>query len=160
MKPHPTVVTLAVTLVSTPAWAGTILLDQSYDAFADGATGGGSIIASQSNAQTFTVGLGGTLAQLGVQVQQSSLPPIDDLVITFLGVDSGGIPDIAQNLGNISVPPSQVPPLDFSNVVFSVFDVSGLGITVSPGDVLTFELSYAGTDDGGYFQFDQDNAGA
>ncbi|MEM9420690.1 MAG: PEP-CTERM sorting domain-containing protein [Planctomycetota bacterium] len=121
------------------------LLDQEFDAFAAGSSGGATLIPRQILYQTFTVGLGGTLASVELQAQQDFDTPTDDLVVSILAT-SGGTPDPATVLGSVSVPPGAVPPADFSNVPFFSVDLSGLGIAVTPGEQLAIRLSQASAD--------------
>ncbi|MEM0895686.1 MAG: PEP-CTERM sorting domain-containing protein, partial [Verrucomicrobiota bacterium] len=109
----------------------------------------------QTVAQTFTVGLGGLLSSVEVQVQQGDIPdvPTGDLVMSILPTTNGA-PDFGQSLGSVSLPATTIPPFDdFASGPFVSFDVSGLNIMVSPGQVLAIELSYP-TGTGSYFIYD------
>ena len=121
--------------------AGVLTLDQSYDAVANGSNGGINVSSTQTLAQTFTVGIGGLLAQVDLQARLGLSGASDDLVLTILGT-SGGIPDLGNVLGSVSISPGSVPPFSPFNSVFVNVDVSGLGISVTNGDVLALELSY------------------
>ncbi|MEM9364650.1 MAG: hypothetical protein AAGD07_01565 [Planctomycetota bacterium] len=126
-----------------------IVLDQMADAFnapnPTGELGGPSIANFQSALQTFTVGVGGVLARIDVQVQHGKADlnfhnpgevPNADLTLSLLGTN-GGMPDRAQDLGSVSLPLTNIPPFDrFTSGPFTAFDVSGLGIAVAPGDRL------------------------
>lgn len=155
MKQTLTAIAFVFSLSVSPALAGPIVLDQSYDAVASGSGGGSSIDLGQSVAQTFTVGIGGTLAQLDLQVQMES-GTTGDLIINFLAVDNTGLPDIGQSLGSLRFNAGLVPPNDASNVVYTSFDVSPLNLAVAPGDVLAFEMAYDTNDGGGYIPFQPD----
>ena len=140
-----TVITLALIAGSARA---NLVLDQVSDAYTaslGGELGGPSVEYTQSALQTFTVGVGGALATVDLQVQHSFVAPTGDLVLSILGT-TGGVPDFSQNLGSVTLPASSIPPNDnFASGPFTSFDVSGLGIAVAPGDVLAFELSYPTT---------------
>ncbi len=125
--------------ITSPATAA-LMLDQSADAFAAGTNGGPQIFNFQAGAQTFTAGVAGLLAQVDLQVQQDTSPS-DDLILSILGT-TGGVPDLNQALGSVSIAPGDVPPQDFNNASFVSVDVSSLGILVSVGDLLALELSY------------------
>ena len=111
----------------------------------------------QTALQTFTVGVGGTLARLDLQVQQGDAPsvPTDSLVVTLLRT-SNGIPDLNQELGSVSLPAAGIPPYDnFASGEFVQFDISKLNLAVSPGDVLSFAVSYPSAA-GSYFVYDSE----
>ncbi|MEM1225168.1 MAG: PEP-CTERM sorting domain-containing protein [Planctomycetota bacterium] len=147
----------------SPVGAG-IVTDQSVNAFTapspSGEIGGPSIDDLENTLQTFTVGIGGTLNSIEVQVQQSdgTFPgdlPNEDLTLSILGT-TGGVPDFGQNLGSVSLPASSIPAFDgFTSGPFTAYDLSGLGIAVSPGDVLAFQLSST-TTIGSYFIYDSE----
>ncbi len=138
-------------IIATHASADVI--DQVYDAGADGSVGGPGISSVQEVAQTFTVGIGGTLSLVEVQVQQGSSQPDQDLVLRILGTNAGA-PDLGQVLATTVIPRADVPPLDFDNPEFVGVDVGGFGIIVAPGDVLAIHLQYP-TGTGSYFCFGQ-----
>ncbi len=149
---------VALSLIAGRASAQ-IVVDQVADALApfnpSGELGGPIIADFQSALQTFTVGVGGTLAGVELQVQQGGGPPVPtgDLIVSILGT-TGGAPNFNQNFGSVSLPASSMPPFDnFATAPFTLFDVSGLGIAVTPGDVLAIEVSYP-TDVGSYFVWD------
>ncbi|MEM6554207.1 MAG: PEP-CTERM sorting domain-containing protein, partial [Planctomycetota bacterium] len=139
-------------------------VDQQADAFTApnpiGELGGPIVNPFQSVQQTFTVGVGGTLDSIELQVQQSegNFPgdvPNQDLVVSILATNAG-LPDFTQNLGSVGLPVSSIPAFDnFTTAPFTAFDVSGLGIAVSPGDVLAIELSST-TTTGSYLVWDSE----
>jgi PEP-CTERM motif len=146
------VVGAVVFFLATGRGEAGLILDQSYDAFA---SGGGSFVSSdQLLSQTFTVGQSGLLAQVDVEVQLATIPPTDGLILSILGT-TGGATDSSNVLGSVSISPSSVQPFDSSNGTFVSADVSGLGISVAPGDVLALELTYP-TGAGAYVWWDTD----
>lgn len=155
------VIAITLTLFTNSSWADLVVIDQVSDAYnapsPSGELGGPTIADFQSALQTFTVGIGGTLTGIDLQVQQSGAPsvPTDNLVVSILGT-SGGMPDFNQNLGSVSLPAASISPFDnFASGDFVPFDVSGLGISVSPGDVLAIAASYP-TGTGSYFVYDSE----
>ncbi|MEM6750636.1 MAG: PEP-CTERM sorting domain-containing protein [Planctomycetota bacterium] len=153
-------VALALTLAA-PGASAQLVLDQENDAFAapspSGELGGPAIDSFQTPLQTFTVGVGGLLAEVEVQAQKSDAPstPDGDLVLTILGT-TGGVPDFAQDMGSANLPAASIPDFSsFASAPFAVFDVTGLGINVAPGDVLAIALSYP-VGAGSYFIFDSE----
>ncbi len=144
--------TLALIFAITSPASAALVLDQSADAFAAGSADGLVVSDGQAPSQTFTVGIAGLLAQVDLQVQQGSSPPSDDLILSILGT-TGGVPDLNQALGSVSIAPGDVPPQDFNNVSFVSVDVSSLGIFVSVGDSLALELTYP-TGSGFYFWYE------
>ena len=152
---------VALTLFANVAF-GELVVDQISDAFNasnnGGELGGPTIADFQTSLQSFTVGVGGFLDGLDLQVMQSDAPdvPTDPLVLSILGT-TGGIPDFNQNLGSVSLPASSIPTFDnFMTGDFIRFDVSGLNIAVTPGDVLSFAVSYP-TGSGSYFIYDSES---
>lgn len=155
---------LFLACLALPSSAAVLVVDQATDAFSapgpSGELGGPTIADFQSARQTFTVGVGGTLAVVELQVQRGEpfVPggvPNQDLVVSILGT-TGGAPDPAQNLGSVSLPALSIPEFDdFTTGPFTAFDVSGLGITVTPGDVLAIEVSSA-ADNESYFVYDSE----
>ncbi len=152
--------TAAFVLILSTASAD-LVVDQVADAFnapsPSGELGGPTIADFQSSLQTFSVGVTGVLAGIDLQVQQSDAPsvPDSDLVLSIL-TTTAGVPDLNQNLGSVNLPVASIPVFDnFSSGEFVSFDVSNLGISVSPGDVLAFELSYP-AGNGSYFIYDSE----
>ena len=137
----------ALAISPNMALANLVVLDQEVDAFGssnpNGPLGGPSIEASQSALQTFTVGIGGTLDAIDVQVQHGGKGiPTSALVLTMRPTLPNGDPDRTHDFGSVSLPASSIPEFnDFTSASFTSFDVSGLNINVLPGDQLSFELS-------------------
>ena len=136
-----------------------LVVDQIADAFGTsepGNLGGPVIDAGQTVFQTFTVGIGGVLAVVDVQVQHGSGGiPTSDLILTMRRTLTNGEPDRTQDLGSVSLAASQIPVYDnFASGPFTAFDVSGLNISVLPGEVLAFELSSSTTFSRNYFIYD------
>ncbi len=137
-----------------------LVLDQVADAFGTSdpnlGLGGPSIDEAQTAFQTFTVGIGGILAAVDVQVQHGPEGvPNSDLELTMRRALVNGEPDRTQDLGSVSLTPSQIPVFDnFASGPYTTFDVRGLNITVLPGEVLAFELSSSTTFNRSYFIYD------
>ncbi|MEL6109297.1 MAG: PEP-CTERM sorting domain-containing protein [Planctomycetota bacterium] len=115
-----------------------VILDQEYDAFAEGGTSGFAINPSQQVAQSFTVGVGGTLQQVDLQV--IGIAPLSDLILDIFEVDAGSI---GASLGSLAVPPSTIHTSFIQAGRFASVDVSSFNIEVNPGDVLALGLSLA-----------------
>jgi hypothetical protein len=127
------------------------ILDQSYDAFADGSISGIIVGSTQAPAQTFTVGLAGLLAHVDVQIFQDPLQsPDGDLTLSILDT-TGGVP--ANNLGNITIPKSDVLAGGGTGDFVTV-DVSSLGVLADVGDIFAIELTFFGN--GHYVWTDHD----
>ncbi|MEM6366027.1 MAG: hypothetical protein AAF745_16480 [Planctomycetota bacterium] len=151
------------TTFSAPASA-TIVTDVAVDAVNApnpfGELGGPLIDEFQSVFQTFTVGIGGILDRVELQVRQSEPISPGDLPNAALSVSIletvGGVPDFTSNLGSTSLSVANIPAFDgFTGATYTAFDFSGLGITVSPGDVLAIEVSSPSTI-GSYFVWDSE----
>ena len=141
---RPAIHTVPIVIASLAAGANASVgtVDQVFDA---GAAGGGpSVNDGQSAIQTFTVGIGGTLSLIELQVRQASPPdtPGAGLTIQILGTDGAGVPDLGTVLGTADIPLADVPMASSSNPDFVDVDVLGLGIAVSPGDVLGIHVLY------------------
>lgn len=139
-----------VFLTTGSGQAAMLTLDQSFDASNDYF----SYVDNQSVvAQTLTVGQTGLLSQVDLQIHKASADTTGDPILTILGT-SVGVPDSSNVLGSVSIPNSSIS-VDFgvSNGDFLSVDVSGLGISVIPGEVLALELTDpAGT--GTYYWLD------
>jgi PEP-CTERM motif len=96
-------------------------------------------------AQTFTVGLAGTLAEIDVDVEVF-LPIVGNLVMEVRPTDANGFPAVTGFLAQRSVPATSVPgPL--SGGGFVAFDVSSSAIPVTVGEKLAIVL-YSDTPNG------------
>lgn len=152
---------LAVLALPTNSATATLVLDQELDAFANSTDPtqpleGPNIDAGQFPLQTFTVSVGGILTAIDVQVQQSTGDmPTENVVLTLRNTLPSGVPDRTQDLGSVSLPVGSISPFtSFNSGPFATFDVSGLNISVSPGEVLAFELSSSTPDTNSYFVYD------
>lgn len=139
-------VATALLFGAAPLWA-TPILDQEYDAVADGSNGGLNIQSDQQVAQTFTVGIGGRLVRVDVQARTSTAdPPSGDLLFDIRPT-VGGVPveDDTLALANVAIPATDVPPfVPFTGDFVSV-DLSAFSISVTPGDVLAIVLRHFDT---------------
>lgn len=105
-----------------------------------------AVVTSFSYAQTFTVGVEGVLAQVGVQVYKTS-GAVGDLVFDVRTAPNG-VPNPAdqQSLFRTVIPLAVIPTIDdpFTLVPLTSVDVSLAQIAVTPGDVLAVSLSRTG----------------
>jgi hypothetical protein len=124
----------AVWAAAAPA---TPILDQSY--VVPGGLGGFLVHAEQSLAQVFTVGLGGTLAQVGVQLHQ-----VGDMGDVRLAVHSAvdGVPTM-EVLFSTTIPIAAIPLVLDPPVPLLLVDVSAARIGVAAGGQLAISLSRA-----------------
>jgi hypothetical protein len=146
MKRVAAVVTgLALAITAAPGRAtGTLLLDQenvidtsggSFSAFLIGTV---STATDNQVAQTFTVGIGGTLSRVDVQVERegAEVPLVADLYPTV-----GGVPNPSASLAHWSIAPGSVPT---SPPAFLSLDLGASAFAVLPGDVFAIALSAPG----------------
>jgi hypothetical protein len=145
---------IAMLLPPTPLWA-TPILDQSFDAVAAGSNSGLSIQFDQQVAQTFTVGIGGKLVGLGLQVRTSNAsPPTGDLLVDIRPTTSGvPVEDDALAYANVTIPAADIPIFSPITDEFVSVDLSPFSIFVTPSDVLAIVLRYF--DSGSYVWLDQ-----
>jgi hypothetical protein len=144
---------LVVILVGTDTFAA-VVLDQQHNtptSVADSTNGAVSEVA-----QTFTVGIAGTLDHIDVSMFQLGAPfatngdPKLSVYNTTAGVPSGS------PLTTIQVSTTLVP---FNTAAFVTFDVSTAAIPVSVGQVLAFGVSTL-SDPGPYFVPQDSDTGA
>lgn len=145
---------IAALLSPLHLWA-TPILDQSFDAVAAGSSGGLNIQSDQQMAQTFTVGIGGKLVGLGLQVRTSNAsPPTGDLLVDIRPTTSGvPVEDDALAYANVTIPAVDVPIFSPITDEFVNIDLSPFSIFVTPSDVLAIVLRYF--DSGSYVWLDQ-----
>lgn len=136
---------VAIFLNTETAVAG--MIDQSFDAVAAGSSGGLNIEATQEVAQTFTVGIGGELVGVALQISKYNFNlPTQDLLFEILPT-IGGIPveDNSLALANFTIPLANIPLFSPITDNFTFVDLSAFSITVTPGEVLAIALSTLGT---------------
>ncbi len=132
-------VPLAVALltISVPTGAGhaALILDQVFDPGPNPSVASG--ISLLQKAQTFTVGLAGTLAQVDVDILRNG-SPAGPLLFDVRATTAGGAPieSNATTLASLSIPAATVPT---TRGFFSI-DVSGFGVAVTPGEILAIVL--------------------
>jgi hypothetical protein len=93
-------------------------------------------------AQTFTVGVAGTLARVEVQVNRATVttvPLVLDIVRT-----NAGVPDQAAVLASLSIPADAIPLGGTFTDLFTGVDLAGAAFTVNRGDVLALVLTAPG----------------
>lgn len=138
--------------------AEAIVLDQSNIFVIDpnGEIGGPTEDFFQSAGQTFTVGIAGRLAQIGLQIQQGADGATDDALLSIFTFDGAALG--AAPLGSVPIPASSVPAFsNFTSAPFAFFDVSTLAIDVAVGQMLAILVSFTGNETGGsYFIFDDE----
>ena len=133
--------------LSAPALAVPVL-DQEFDpaaqnvAVAIGQVGG---IPTQNldAAQTFTVGITGTLTSVEILVRRDTANILAPLVLDIRTTTGGAPTDPnagANILGMVSAPAATIG----TTAAFVSFDLSGLGISVTAGDVLAIATQSAG----------------
>lgn len=106
------------------------------DNFAVDGLGSMEVTATQSVAQTFTVGLAGLLTRVEMTLSQNRGVPTEDLVFDLVTTDGTGAPTTTQ-IAHVVLPPSAIPP---TMGLVSV-ELTSLGISVSVGEVLAIVLS-------------------
>ncbi|HVT26577.1 MAG TPA: hypothetical protein VHE81_01030, partial [Lacipirellulaceae bacterium] len=115
----------------------TEVLDQQNDVTGSGfseSNAGGYI----ENAQTFTVGVSGTLSRLGAQINWPGFGSPGNAILTVYNT-SGGLPNAS--LGSATVPLSSIPSTGYSYISF---DLSSFAIPVHVGEVLAYGISTNG----------------
>lgn len=126
-------------------------VDQSYNPATTNVSYG--VDGTHTRAQTFTVGINGTL--VGVEIFTGAVSA--DTLFWDLRPTTGGVPAAARSaaLASGSLPSSSLP----SPASFHYFDLSSFGINVSSGNVLAFTLwgatgntvgGFSGRNDNGY----------
>ena len=136
--------TVALVAISVPTGAAhaVLVLDQVFDPGPTPTVGSG-VSLDIPKAQTFTVGLAGTLARVDVDIlRQASVgngPLLFDVRAT-----GGGTPieNNATTLASFTIPAATVP----TTFGFFSVDVSGFGIAVTPGEIFAIVLRGTRTD--------------
>ncbi len=126
-------IAILISIVATSATAAETL-DQQNDvspsATAESTSGG-----FQEQAQTFTVGVSGTLSRIAVQINYPGFGSPGNAILTVYNT-SGGVPNAS--LGNASLSNAGIPSGGYD---FQSFDVSSYAIPVHGGDVLAYGIS-------------------
>jgi hypothetical protein len=121
-------------LIGVRQAAAVEVLDQQNDvspsATADSTSGG---VLEQ--AQTFTVGVTGTLSRIAVQINFPGFGSPGSAILTVYNT-AGGVPNAS--LGTASLSSSGIPSGGYA---FQSFDVSSYGIPVHVGDVLAYGIT-------------------
>jgi hypothetical protein len=124
----------AAVLISSPSARGAEVLDQSNDtspsAFADSTSG-----SYQEQAQTFTVGVNGTLSRIAVQIVFPGFGVGGSAILTVYST-AGGVPNAS--LGTASISSAGMPSGGYA---YQSFDVSSYAIPVHVGDVLAYGVT-------------------
>jgi len=137
------VATACALLLARPATAATIAFDQGFDPGTTVNFGGGVGGDDYEVAQTFTVGLTGTLARLDLFINATVIA--GDLFVKLLPT-VGGVPvqSTALNLLSVTIPYGAVPIDPPNPTAFYSLDLSAFGFVVTAGDVLAIMLSGTG----------------
>jgi hypothetical protein len=101
-----------------------------------------TIYSQASISQTFTVGLGGLLSQVDLQIYKTT-GATGDLTFEILATSGGvPVPDSTSPLFQTVITLSSLPTIDDPNlnVPLTSVDVSSAGISVTPGEVLGLAL--------------------
>lgn len=107
---------------------------------------GFAVFPEQSIGQTFTVGIGGTLSKVGVQIsnRRSPFTATGDIRLAILNLVDG-IPETAVEIASVMIPVESVPIHESGFVLWFIdADLSDLKIEVSVGQVLAIALEYQG----------------
>ncbi len=130
------VVLAATLLLPSPCSANPISIDQSY--IPSPPPDGFIIEATQTVAQTFTVGLSGMLTALDLELGCCRFgPPSDDLLVEVRSTLSDGFPS-NQVLASTVLHPADIPVDSFAFVRAAL---GPHGFSVSPGELLSIVLS-------------------
>jgi hypothetical protein len=151
MNPRPFAwLALAATLaLNLRAAQAVTVLDQSFDPAVPNIFSGVGVEVDK--AQTFTVGLAGTLVRVDVNISRSvpppPFPPPDDLILDIRPTTAGvPIEDNTATLAQLVVPALTIPTVQD----FVSFDLSAFGLAVTAGDVLALALRAPGSSPSGY----------
>ena len=99
---------------------------------------------NQSLLQTVTVGMGGLLSRIEVEVASSGAPPASDLFLDILTTGPGGVPTDTV-LASHAFAAADVP----TAFTFLGFDLGSSAFAISDGDVLAIRLSATVNGSGG-----------
>jgi hypothetical protein len=133
-------------LCARPAGAGLILDQQNvvpteigFVAEALGQVVSPGTLVHNQLAQTFTVGVSGTLSRVGLQIlKEEAAKP---LTVSIFGT-VGGLPAPSDLLATLDVPASVFPPLSGSiPIPMTDFDLGAASLPVSIGEVLAIAIS-------------------
>jgi hypothetical protein len=114
--------------------------DQKYDSIAAGSSSAATIDSTTDCAQTFTVGTGGLLDRIGLQVVREDASTNADLLFDIRETAAGvPIESDATTLASLTIPAASVPLTLGKGEFFSV-DVLSSAIEVTPGEVLAVVL--------------------
>lgn len=133
---------LVAVVLAAPVSAGTVL-DQNFVTTDNPNSNTGVGLASSSLAQTFTVGLDGTLAAVEFNILKNS-EPVFDLTVDIRTL-IGGAPDplAANALGTTTVAAADIGTFNANPYPWTSIrvDFGAAGIAVSAGDMLAFVLT-------------------
>jgi hypothetical protein len=143
MLPRSAALALVATLVfAMPARAE--ILDQSFEAFSSPPNG--HIVSNiQWVAQSFTVGIEGTLTRVEVEIARNTVAPSADLLLEIRRVLPGGGGFEPGAFATAAIPAASVP----TSFSFHPVDLSAAGVAVKPGDVLAIALQTSAPAGGG-----------
>jgi len=153
---------LAVFSAASSGTAG-LILDQSFDGGSKNSSAGvgGGVFGPTDQAQVFTVGIAGQLAQISVLIIRGTFPA-DDLLLDVRPT-VGGVPTESDTavLASAAIHPASVPiapPTGGVPPEFVTVDISSFGVHVTPGEELAIVLRSPTTQSGEvYAWFGQGN---
>jgi PEP-CTERM motif len=138
---------VALMVISLPPRAAraVLVLDQVFDP-GPSPTAFSGVSLGIPKAQTFTVGLAGTLARVDVDILRQDNGPLGNgpLLFDVRSTTGGGAPieNDATPLASLTIPAATIP----TTFGFFSIDVSGFGIPVTPGEILAIVLRGTRTD--------------
>jgi hypothetical protein len=117
------------------------VLDQQHD-FA--ATDEGTVRSDIDRAQTFTVGVTGTLSRVDLRVRRPDASTTAPLLLDIRSTSAGGpVEPNAPVLASVSIPASTIPIVSLASTPFTSFDLSAANLQVAAGDILAVVLRSA-----------------
>ena len=125
-------------VISGSVWSASVL-DQSFVPTNPNYQGTEISTSNFIQAQTFTSGLDGELAQIDIFVSRFLGMPSENLNVMLLGTTLGS-PDISQIFANISLLSSEVPVTTFSGGAFVSVDMTSFHIPVVTGESFAIAL--------------------
>jgi len=114
--------------------------DQAHDSIAAGSSSSVTVDSSSDRAQTFTVGVGGVLGAVGLQVVREDASTSADLLFDIRETSAGApIESDGTTLASVAIPAASVPLTLAAGEFFDV-DMVAAGIAVSPAEKLSIVL--------------------
>jgi hypothetical protein len=128
-------------LAALPGRASGDIIDQFNLVYPPTPLGGAAVYSQQTVAQTFQVGLSGTLSRIAVDVYNpTQFPASQPLIFELRTTLADGSPNPSSVLLSRSVPASSVPVGERGPEGYVVFDLSASRVEVTAGHLLAFSL--------------------